>query len=282
MKVCINGILAGEKDAVIPIADKAYFYDFAVYSSLKVINGKVFSPEFHVDRLFESAQAVGLEHGFTKKDVLEWIDLTIKENSLADALLRLLLIGDADGGANARLYVIPLAGVTYYPESSYSKGVKTVSYRGERRIPTAKTKDLLLGFLAMKHAKAQDAIEALLIDSEGNIREGTRSNFFAIKGNALISPPKEEILEGVVHKIVVGLAQKSMEVRFEKIPLARIGEYDECFLTSTLFSIMPVRQIDGTLLPTEFKKTRELQKLLKQYYQENVLGQKTHGVKEEE
>ena len=271
MKVCINGTLAEEKDAVIPITDKAYFYDFAVYSSLKVINGKAFSPEYHVDRLFESAQAIGLEHGFTKKDVLEWIDLTIKENSLADALLRLLLIGDADGVANARLYVIPLAGVTYYPESSYSKGVKTVSYRGERRIPTAKTKDLLLGFLAMKHAKAQDAIEALLIDSEGNIREGTRSNFFAIKGNALISPPKEEILEGVVHKIVVGLAQKSMEVRFEKIPLARIGEYDECFLTSTQFNVMPVRQIDGTLLRTEFKKTRELQKLLKQYYQENVL-----------
>ena len=171
MKVCINGTLAEEKDAVVPITDKAYFYDFAVYSSLKVINGKVFSPEFHVDRLFESAQAIGLEHGFTKKDVLEWIDLTIKENSLADALLRLLLIGDADGVANARLYVIPLAGVTYYPESSYSKGVKTVSYRGERRIPTAKTKDLLLGFIAMKHAKAQDAIEALLIDSEGNIRE---------------------------------------------------------------------------------------------------------------
>lgn len=272
MKVCINGTLAEEKDAVIPITDKAYFYDFAVYSSLKVINGKAFSPEYHVDRLFESAQAIGLEHSFTKKDVLGWIERTIKENALADSLLRLLLIGDADGGANARLYVIPLAGVTYYPESSYSKGVKTVSYRGERRIPTAKTKDLLLGFLAMKRAKTQDAIEALLIDNDGNIREGTRSNFFAIKGNALISPPKEEILEGIVHKIVVGLAQKSMQIRFEKIPLARIGEYDECFLTSTQFNVMPVRQIDGTLLRTEFKKTRELQKLLKQYYQENVSG----------
>ena len=281
MKVCINGTLAEEKDAVVPITDKAYFYDFAVYSSLKVINGKAFSPEYHVDRLFESAQAIGLEHSFTKKDVLGWIERTIKENALADSLLRLLLIGDADGGANARLYVIPLAGVTYYPESSYSKGVKTVSYRGERRIPTAKTKDLLLGFLAMKRAKAQDAIEALLIDNDGNIREGTRSNFFAIKGNALISPPKEEILEGIVHKIVVGLAQKSMEVRFEKIPLARIGEYDECFLTSTQFNVMPVRQVDGTLLRTEFKKTRELQKLLKQYYQENVLGAKSK-IKEEE
>jgi len=281
MKVCINGTLAEEKDAVIPITDKAYFYDFAVYSSLKVINGKAFSPEYHVDRLFESAQAIGLEHSFTKKDVLGWIERTIKENALADSLLRLLLIGDADGGANARLYVIPLAGVTYYPESSYSKGVKTVSYRGERRIPTAKTKDLLLGFLAMKRAKAQDAIEALLIDNDGNIREGTRSNFFAIKGNALISPPKEEILEGIVHKIVVGLAQKSMQVRFEKIPLARIGEYDECFLTSTQFNVMPVRQVDGTLLRTEFKKTRELQKLLKQYYQENVLGAKSK-IKEEE
>ncbi|HLD62714.1 MAG TPA: aminotransferase class IV [Candidatus Norongarragalinales archaeon] len=281
MKVCINGTLAEEKDAVIPITDKAYFYDFAVYSSLKVINGKAFSPEYHVDRLFESAQAIGLEHSFTKKDVLGWIERTIKENALADSLLRLLLIGDADGGANARLYVIPLAGVTYYPESSYSKGVKTVSYRGERRIPTAKTKDLLLGFLAMKRAKAQDAIEALLIDNDGNIREGTRSNFFAIKGNALISQPKEEILEGIVHKIVVGLARQSMEVRFEKIPLARIGEYDECFLTSTQFNVMPVRQVDGTLLRTEFKKTRELQKLLKQYYQENVLGAKSK-IKEEE
>ncbi len=51
-----------EVEAKISIADKGYFFDFAVYSSLKVVQGKIFSSKFHIDRLFESAKLIGLEH----------------------------------------------------------------------------------------------------------------------------------------------------------------------------------------------------------------------------
>jgi len=63
----LNGKVLEKKDANISVFNKAMFFDFAVYDSMKVIKGKPFFPEFHADRLLESAKVIELEHKFTKK-----------------------------------------------------------------------------------------------------------------------------------------------------------------------------------------------------------------------
>jgi len=266
-----NGKLINENEAKIPITNKAYFFDFAVYSSLKVIQGKIFFPEYHVDRLFESAKLIDLRHNFKKKQVVDWLNLLVEKNKLKDSFLRIILIGDVDKNENPYLYIFSLTGVTFYPDKFYKKGVKVISYKGERLIPKAKTKNLLLSFLALRVANEKDAIEALMIDADGNIREGTRSNFFAIKGNSLITPPKGKVLEGITKKMILQVAKNNFEIREKDIPFARIKDYDEFFISSTLFNVLPINQIDDAKIKSNFEKTKLIQKLFRDYYHKTFL-----------
>lgn len=275
MKAILNGKIIEEKDAVIPISDKGYFYDFAVYSSLKVIQGKIFFPDFHVERLFDSAKKIGLTHPFTKPQVLKWLQMVISKNAISDGLLRVILIGDADASGdrteNVKLFIFAVTGVTFYPEKLYTNGAKVITFTSERHLPTVKSKDLLISFMAMRQAKQADAIEALLVDKDGNIREGTRSNFYAVRGSTIILPPQEKVLQGVVQKIILDLANGHFELSYEDIPFSKISDYTEFFLTSTLFNIMPISQIDDYKITTDFPITRQLIKLYKEYYRKNIL-----------
>jgi len=183
----------------------------------------------------------------------------------------MVLIGDVEKNENAKLYIIPVTGISYYPQKVYAKGAKVITYSGERHVPTAKSKDLLLNFLALREARKHGAIEALLVDKEGTIREGTKSNFYAIKGNSILIPPKEKVLEGTVKQILLKICKDHFEIKEEDIQLSKIKDYDEFFITSTLLNVMPISQINETKIETNFEKTKTIQKLFKEYYHKEVL-----------
>ncbi|MEM5871530.1 MAG: aminotransferase class IV [Candidatus Aenigmatarchaeota archaeon] len=265
-----NGELIEKNNACISVYNKAMFFDFAVYSNIKVIQGKLFLPELEIEKLFESAKVIGIEHNFTKEEIIEWTRKLIKENNIKDALIRILLIGH-EKNQQPELFLFPV-GLTFYPENYYTRGVKLITYKGERFLPTCKSKDLLLCYLAYREAYSQGAIDALLVDKDNNIREGTRSSFFVIKNNVLIAPPKEKVLEGVTRKIILEIANKIMEVKEEDIPLSKIKDYDEYFITGTTLNVMPVRQIDNIILRERVgEKVTQLQNLFKKYCETTIL-----------
>lgn len=269
-KVIFNGKIIDESEAKISIADKGYFFDFTVYSSIKVIQGKLFFPEYHVDRLFESAKLIELKHEFKKDEVISWLYKFVEINKIKDALLRIILIGDPDNDSAAKLFIFLVGGLTFYPDKFYKQGVKVITYYGERLIPNAKTKNLLLNFIAYREANKKNALEALLIDSKGNIREGTRSNFFAIKGKTIFTPPASKVLEGVTKKIILEIVKNNFEVREAEIPLRDIKNYEEFFISSTSMNVMPIRQIDDIIFKTNFEKTRLIEKLFREFYNKEI------------
>lgn len=259
-----NGELIEKEKACISVYNKALFFDFAVYSNIKVIQGIMLVPELEIEKLFESANILGIKHDFTKEKIIEWTRRLIKENNLNDALIRVLLIG-AEKESEPILFLFPV-GLTFYLEEFYKKGVKLITYKGERLFPTSKTKDLLLGYIAYREAAKQEAIDALLIDRDKNIREGTRSSFFVIKNNTLIAPPKKKVLEGATRKIILEIAQQIIKVKEEDIPLEKIKEYDEHFITGTTLNVMPVKQIDNIIFKEGVgKRVKELQDLFRDY-----------------
>ncbi len=270
-KIIFNGELINESEANISIMDKGCFFDFSVYSSIKVIQEKIFFSEYHIDRLFKSARIIDLGHQFSEAEISQWLRLVVKKNKIKDAVLRMILIGDAEENKNAKLYIFPVTGLTYYPDHFYKKGVKAITYLGERLVPQAKTKNMLLGFLAYREAKKRGAIDALLVDNENNIREGTQSNFFAIKGNVLVTPPKEKVLEGITKKIVLKVSADNFEIKEKDISLLNLKAYDEFFVTSTTKNVMPLNQIDEIKFSSNFEKTRLIQKLFKEYCHKCVL-----------
>ena len=184
--------------------------------------------------------------------------------------MRIILIGDADGKNEVKLFILPISGLTFYPDKLYKQGAKVVTFCGERRIPKSKTKDLLMSFIAYREAKKQDALDALLIDSKGNIREGTRSNFFAIKKQTIFTPPADKVLEGITKKIILEVAKNDFKIKEMEISLDDIKNYDEVFISSTSMNVMPIRQIDDTIFETNFEKTHLIEKLFKEYYDKEV------------
>jgi len=262
-----NGKLIKTKKANISLLDKGYWFDFCVYSSLKVIAGKPFFLIYHIDRLFESAEMLGIENNFAKEDLQKWVEKLIKKNLIKDALLRFVLIGDPDGG-ETKLYILPVTGLTYHKNQDYSEGIKVVTFEGQRPIPQAKTKSLLLSFLAFKKAKKENAQESLMVDYNGNVREGTQTNFYAIKDDKVIIPPKEKCLGGITKKFILKAIEKDFQVMEEDIPLEKIkaGVYDEVFISSTTRNVMPIKQIDDYTIETDFKNTKKIAKLFKEYY----------------
>jgi branched-subunit amino acid aminotransferase/4-amino-4-deoxychorismate lyase len=122
---------------------------------------------------------------------------------------------------------------------------------------------MLPSYIIYKHAQKVDAYDALLIDQNGNITEGTRSNFFVIRDKTLYTPPISKVLNGITRRTVIECAnQNGFEVIEQDIPLETVFNYDGAFLTNTSGKIVPIKTID-TQSFTEI--SRELIKLMKQY-----------------
>lgn len=269
--VILNGKLTKKEEACISVFNKAMFFNFAVYDSMKVVKGKPFFPEFHVDRLLESAKIIKLEHPFTKEEILKWVSMIIGKNKLQDAMIRFLLLGAGEPNEKPQLFLFPV-GLTFYQSRDYNKGVKAVTFHGERPIPQSKSKDLLLNFMALREAMHQGAKDALLIDKEGYIREGTRTNFFAVKDGKVYTAPLTDVLEGITRKIVVKLAKENnIEIVEKKVKADKLQDYDEFFFTSTSMNVLPITQIDNYEVPGGVGPiTKKLIKLFRDYYHKEV------------
>ncbi len=260
-----NGQLIPTEQAGVSVYSKALFFDFCVYSNIKVMAGKMFLPELEIEKLFESANVLGIEFKHNSEEVLAWARLLIQENDLKDALIRLLLVGQ-EQDREAELFMFAV-GLTYYPDKYYKEGVKLITYHGERFMPQVKSKNLLMSYLAYNEAHKAGALDALLIDNDGNIREGTRSSFFVIKNNILITPPAKKVLGGLTKKIILEIAPKILTVREEDIALKNITKYDEYFISATTMKIMPVSWIDSARVSSGAnEKTKQLMKLFKEKY----------------
>ena len=271
MFVIRNGKLVAKEEANISIYNKALFFDFAVYSNIKVVQGRMFLPGLEIKKLFESAKRIGLDHPFSKDEIIGWAEKLIGKNELKDALVRVLLIGP-EAGTESLLFLFPV-GLTFYRKSMYNKGGKVITYNGERTVPPSKSKDLLLGYLAYRKAAEQGALDALLVDSDGNVREGTRSSFFVINRDTLIAPPGDKVLEGVTRKVIMDIAPKILKVRESDIPLKKINDHDEYFISGTTLNIMPVRQINNVIVMREVgPKIKELRKLFSKYVSRKTAG----------
>lgn len=255
-----NGQILPISEAVMPLNNIEFSYGFGVYENIKVRNGIVYFVKQHIERLQKSAEIIGLTHPFTSnqietyiQELLEKLELT-KDGSVN---LKMLLIG----GGEPQLFILSLA--PHFPDRKfYSEGIKTITVEYERFLPQAKTLNMLPSYIAYKKAKEQGCYDSLLVDSSGLILEGTRTNFFAVKGRELFTPPAAQVLEGVTRQTVITAAKKAgFAIHEAAIPLAQITEYDGIFLTSTSSKIVPVRQIDAY----DFQIPESLRELMQAY-----------------
>ena len=252
-----NGEILAVEQAVIPLSSIEYQYGFGVYETVRVTNKVPYFLQEHLERFKESARIIGLEHPFSKPFIKNAVSELIEKNEVGTCNLKLLLIGGKIK-EDASLYILCLNPL--FPDKKlYKDGVHCITYSYERAFPHAKTLNMLESYLAYRKARKAGAYEALFVNGEGDITEGTRTNFFALKGKTLYTPPEHDILLGVTRKAVLHIAQRNgFSVEEARLRPEETSEYDSAFLTSTSSKILPVQSIDSHTLKIPPASLREL------------------------
>lgn len=246
--VSFNGRLIDRNEAVVPIDDINFAYGYGVYETMKLRKGLVYFPARHEERLFHSAEIIELEHRWERGDIQRYVSELVEANGEENANVKVLLIGGhgPDPAATARLYIMTLSPL--FPDRKlYRDGAAVITYPGERHFPQSKSLSMTMSSLAFKHAAAAGAYDALLVDRDGYITEGTRTNLYYTDGRALFTPPARRVLSGVtkltleeqLHRSGVSLVERELHTD-------EIGTWSSFFLTSTSSKVMPLSRIDDS------------------------------------
>lgn len=244
-------------DAVVSLSRVEYAYGFGVYETIRVSKGKILFMEEHCARLMESASIIGLEHDFKSEDIRDSLQSLIDKNQAESCNLKLMLIGGRTA-ADATLYGLCLNPL--FPDRKlYKSGAHLITYRHERLFPHAKSLNMLPSYLAYRQARQHNAYDALLVNRQDCVTEGTRTNFFALKGKTIYSPPSDEILLGVTRDKILQVAQTAgFKVVEQPLPLKDLTDYEAVFISSTSTKIMPVISIDEIRWPAISASLKQL------------------------
>lgn len=257
MKVYVSGKLVAERDAKISVFDHGLLYGDGVFEGIRAYNGRVFRLEEHIDRLFDSAQAIALKIPMTATGIGRAVVRTCRANKIKNGYIRLLVTRGA-GTLGLNPYtckkgeVIVIAGsIQLYPRRLYDEGlslvtVGTVRNHPEALNPSIKSLNYLNNILAKVEAINSGVMEAVMLNHAGNVAEATGDNIFVVKDGVLRTPPASAgILRGITRDIVIDLArEKHYEVREETLSRYDLYTAQEVFLTGTAAEVIAVIDID--------------------------------------
>ena len=239
-----NGKIVKESEAVLPVTYREVQYSFSVYEALRVLKGHVVHLDDHLRRLAFSCGAIHLSHPFDDGMIASSIEALIKADSIEDATMRILIVG-----GNQPLFFITYTDLLSYPESYYSDGIDCTLYHGERFLPEAKTSNLLMQYIALEEAKRKGAFEALLVNRNGLVLEGTRSNFYGIYGKRIYTAPDDQVLSGITRISVLRAAEElGFEIVYTPPTDSNLYMFDSLFISSTSMGAMPVASVGGNAM----------------------------------
>ncbi len=230
-----------------------------IYEVIRVINNKpVFLLE-HYERLVNSIKLSNLDTDINYDSFTNCIDLLISENDLRDCNIRVSF--DLKEEPLLFMYFVK----SFYPDKSYYEtGIHTITIIKERENPNIKKNaksyrdeiDLLL--------KENEAFEAILVNFDKTISEGSKSNVFFVKGNSLITAEDNDVLLGVTRNKVLEIAENSnINIIKRKINLEEINSFDAAFITGTSNNVLPIKTINDILLKSTTNEV--VIKLMKEY-----------------
>lgn len=276
MLVFLNGVFIPEEKAVVSVFDRGFLYGDGLFETIRVFDGKPFRWQEHIKRLRVGAEFLKIKLPISLNRLRISADRLIQENAMSDCLLRLNLTrGAGPAGYSPKDARKPTLAMSLRPapqiDPAHPPQWKLVS--SSFRIPVNdllsrfKTSNKLPQVLARAEADEVGADEALLLNADGYMAEGTSSNLFWVKGGVICTPPLAAgILPGVTRSVVFEFAAKlGIPVREKNIRLRDLGRMDGVFLSLTSWGI-----VEATLLDGKGVKRSELTQRVRNAYDELV------------
>jgi branched-chain amino acid aminotransferase len=247
--------------ATVSVYDHGLLYGDGVFEGIRAYGGKAFKLAEHIDRLYDSAQAICLTVPMPKEEMIAITEEAIRRSGITEAYIRHIITrGVGDLGLDPRKcrtpsVIIIVDTIRLWPEEVYEKGLTVVTAatpipHREALSPRVKSLNYLSHIMAKIEGIQAGADEVLMLDSAGSVAEGSGQNLFVVKHRMLRTPPAYAgILRGVTRDLILELAGAAgYDVREE--PLNRYDVYtaDEAFFTGTAAEVIGIRQLDGRVI----------------------------------
>lgn len=260
--IWLDGKLIPWREAKVHVLTHTLHYGMGVFEGVRAYQAMsgtaIFRLEEHTDRLFRSAHILGMPIPYDKKALSRVQRLVVRENGLETAYIRPMCFYGSEGmglrADNLRTHVMVAAWPwgAYLGAENMERGirVKTSSYtRHHVNITMCKAKangNYLNSMLALQEALAAGCDEALLLDSEGYVTEGSGENIFIVRNGILYTPDLTSALEGITRDTIFQLAEEiGVPLREKRITRDEVYVADEAFFTGTAAEVTPIRELDG-------------------------------------
>ena len=260
--IWFDGELVPWREAKVHVLTHTLHYGLGVFEGVRAYpteNGPViFRMIDHTDRLFRSAHILNLKIPWSKEEINEAQVQVVRENKLKEAYLRPMCFYGSEGmglradNLKAHCIVAAWEWPNYMSPEARDKGIKvrTSSFtRHHVNITMCKAKangNYINSMLALREALDSGCEEALLLDNEGYVAEGSGENFFLVQKGKLVTPELTSCLEGITRDTVFALAAElDIEVVEKRITRDEVYIADEAFFTGTAAEVLPIRELDG-------------------------------------
>ncbi|MCA6063497.1 branched-chain amino acid transaminase [Thalassolituus marinus] len=265
--IWLDGELVNWRDAKVHVLTHTLHYGMGVFEGVRAYEtdqgAAIFRLQEHTDRLFNSAHILNMPMPFSKAEINEAQRAAVRENNLNSAYIRPMVFFGSEGmglrADNLKVHVMVAAWEwpAYMGEEAKTQGIKirTSSYtRHHVNITMCKAKangNYINSMLALREAIDSGCEEALLLDNEGYVAEGSGENIFLVRDGIIYTPELTSCLDGITRRTIMEMARSlGYEVREKRITRDEVYIADEAFFTGTAAEVLPIRMLDGRSIGT--------------------------------
>ena len=256
--IWLDGRWLDRETATVSVFDHGLLYGDGVFEGIRVYGGKIFRLEEHIERLYDSAQALWLTVPMSKAEMIAITEEGVRRSGLQDAYIRHIVTrGVGDLGLDPRKCVTPTViiitdTIALWPAQVYETGLRVVTAgtpipHREALSPRVKSLNYLPHIMAKAEGIQAGADDVLMLDASGHVAEASGCNIFVVKGRAIRTPPAYAgILKGVTRDVIIELAREA-GFDMQETLLNRYDVYtaDEVFFTGTAAEVVGIREVDG-------------------------------------
>ena len=232
IKALINNHWESIPEENLQLGTDTFSFSSGLYETFRTLDFKPVFLQPHLDRLFSSANRIGLNIEFTQSDILNMLSKVIRDFQ--------------DPNQRVRILAVPNKLIVYTSylnlDPSIYNGVCVITIEASRAQPEIKTTDYHACLTAWKAAVNAGCFEAILMDGSGILYEGSRSNLFWVK-DAKLFTRKEDVLPGTTRQIIIN--HSSVSIQYNTLNSMDLSNIDEVFLTNSGSGIIPVTSINN-------------------------------------
>jgi branched-chain amino acid aminotransferase len=260
--IWLDGEMVPWRDAKIHVLTHTLHYGLGVFEGVRAYETDqgpaIFRLNDHVDRLFNSAKILNMNMPFTKAQIAEAQKKAVVENNLKSGYIRPMCFYGSEAmglradGLKTHVMIAAWEWGAYLGDDGINKGIriKTSSFsRHHVNVTMCKAKangNYMNSMLALQEAMKDGYDEAMLLDVDGFVAEGSGENIFIIRGEKIYTPDLTSALDGITRNTIYVLAKElGYDVIEKRITRDEVYIADEVFFTGTAAEVTPIREVDN-------------------------------------